>query len=326
MTSNEPNASLEMPTYFLTLRELSKIARQSHQKLMAEFDQTDLYVLPGGKFGLPFNIIRDFLTKRGVNYDFKVIAHMNLRGGIGKTTSAVSLATRAAQYGYKTCILDLDPQASASLTFGLEAGERDLLFYDVWQQPERSLANALKKVDDHLYLLPSSLDNSLLDAALQRPGDQKKAVTRSCDVLKQQGFDLVVIDCPPALGTAVISSVCAAHDLVIPLANDAFSFRGLDLTLSEIKEICNAFNLDEPTIHTLLVKVDKRESLTKQAITRLQTDYKSYQMPMHIRTSTVFAKVLDEGKTIFARSTQDMAHQDYDHYSRYLLNINFGKT
>ena len=313
----------ELPHYVLNLRELVTLTQTSHKKLLHDFGSEKLYHLSAGKYAVPFAEIRAYLQAQHTPFDFQVIAHTNLRGGIGKTTSTVSLASRAVQYGFKTCVLDLDPQASASLALGVEASESDALFYDLWQQPE-AIPAALKQVDEHLYLLPSSLDNSLLDAALQRPGDQKKAVANACNALKKAGFDLVVIDCPPTLGTAVISSVCAADKLIIPLANDAFSFRGLALTLGEIQAICEAFQIDTPIINSLLVKVDKRESLSKQALATLEDTYKDYQLPFYIRTSTIYSKMLSQGQTIFANNKKDIAHQDYDQYTRHLLNINLG--
>ena len=309
------------PRYLLTLTELAKLTKIPYKTLQKNWDKKELIQLSGGKLGIPFDVIRAYLQQKGVDYHFRKLVHLNLRGGVGKTTSSISVATRAVQYGFKTCILDLDPQASASLAFDVIAEDDDPLFYDVWQNPTETLAGSLKQLDDHLYLLPSSLDNSLLDASLQRPMEQKNAVTKVCDALRDQGFDFVVIDCPPTLGSAVISSICAADELVIPLTCDIFSFRGLELSLQEIHAICETFNIPLPNIYALLVKYSKRKKLYQEALTRLEQDYPDYQLPFYIHTSSHIEHSLKLKQTIFATNRTDPAREDYDRYTRHLLNI-----
>ena len=309
------------PRYLLTLTELAKLTQKSTDDLQQELGKEHLIQLSGGRWGVPFAVIRAYLQDNGVDYDFRSLVHLNLRGGVGKTTSTISVATRAVQYGFKTCILDLDPQASASLSFNVITEDDDPLFYDVWQNPADTLAGSLKQIDEHLYLLPSSLDNSLLDASLQRPVDQKNAVANVCNSLQDLGFDFVVIDCPPTLGSAVISSICAADDLVIPLTCDIFSFRGLDLSLQEIKAICDTFNITLPNISALLVKYSKRKKLYHEALEKLTTDYADYALPFFIHTSANIQHSLKRQETIFATNRNDPAREDYDRYTRHLLNI-----
>lgn len=309
------------PHYLLTLPELAKLTKQPYKTLQKELGKDKLIQLSGGRLGVPFELVRAYLQQQGVDYGFRTLVHLSLRGGVGKTISSISVATRAVQYGFKTCILDLDPQASASLAFDVIAADDDPLFYDVWQNPEEMLLGSLKPLDENLYLLPSSLDNSLLDASLQRPVDQKRAVAHVCDVLADQGFDFVVIDCPPTLGSAVISSICAADDVVIPLTCDIFSFRGLELSLQEIHAICETFNISLPKVAALLVKYNKRKKLYQEALARLEKEYADYQLPFYVHTSSQVEHHLKQKQTIFATNRTDPAREDYDRYTRHLLNI-----
>ncbi|QEP42242.1 ParA family protein [Ectothiorhodospiraceae bacterium BW-2] len=312
--------SNQLGRYLLTLQELARLQGCEVAQLAERFTAEELVSLPGNRRALSFEAVRRYLQQQGHTYRSLVVAHVNLRGGVGKTTSSISLATRAVEYGYRTCLLDLDPQASASLAFNAEAGEGQPIFYDIWPQPAQIEA-ALVQIDPQLWLLPSSLDNTLLDSALQRPADQKQAVGALCRQLQQLGFDLIVIDAPPALNTAVISTICAVDLLVIPLAADSFSFRGVELTLQEVRSICDAFGVTLPKIQTLLVRYDGREVLNRQALERLQRDYRDYQLPVHIRTSTRLGRVLERRETIFAESRKDPARDDYDAYTRELLSI-----
>jgi chromosome partitioning protein len=310
------------PKYIITVDELSKLTGHPVHDILPCFDQQDVIKMSGGNVGIPPHKTREYLSQRGVDYSFKVIAHINLKGGTGKTISAISVATRVVQYGFKTCIVDLDSQGSASLAFNMVPAEDDPIFCDVWQRPAEMVMGALKSIEEYLYILPSSLENGLLDIHLMNPVSQKNAVRGVCKELKTHGFDIVMIDCPPSLGTAVISTICAANIIIIPVCCDAFSLKGLKLTLNEISAICETFNLEQPVIKILYTKFDKRVKIALDVSTRLSSQYKDYLIPFPIRTSTEFAKALEEKMTVFASSRKSHAKEDYDLYVRELLGIN----
>ncbi|MCG8456262.1 MAG: ParA family protein, partial [Holophagales bacterium] len=261
------------------------------------------------------------LGGEGARYDFQVIACSNLRGGIGKTTCAVSLASRAAQYGFRTCLLDLDAQGSASLAFDRSPEDGEPVFYDIWQKPAEMTASALRRISEFLHILPSSLENGLLDVSLVNPAAQKNAVRHVCAQLKEEGFDLVVVDCPPSLGAAVISTICAAHLVVVPLWNDTFSFKGLQLTLEEIDSICETFNMEPPEIRLLYTRHDKREKLSARALEELHTTYADIFVPEVIPTSTEFSRALARRRTIFATRRNTPARRAYDGFVRRILAL-----
>lgn len=308
------------PKYIITTAELGKAIGQSTRSIARSFRE-ELINLPGGRLGIPSRLVKQVLEPMGVDYSFKVLAHINMRGGIGKTISTISTATRAVQYGFRTCILDLDPQASASLAFDKLPQDDDPIFYDVWQHPADMVMESLRKIQENLYILPSLLDNVLLENSLHDRADQKVAVSGVCKELDNNGFDLVIIDCPPSLGTAVISTICAADLIVIPVASDVFSFRGLDMTLSEIQAICHAFSIDEPDIGALFVKYTRSEKLSRLALERLEREYRDFCLPVVIRTSTAFAKALERKETIFVNARRSTARDDYDEYVRYILGM-----
>lgn len=278
-------------------------------------------ILPASDQQIPSSHVRRMLGTMGVKYSPKTIAFVNLKGGVGKTISAISTASRAVQYGFKTCLIDMDSQGSASLAFDCEPDEDAPIFFDVWQKPDEMLIDSLVQIDDQFYLLPSSLDNALLDSSLSSPVAQKKAVRDVCNVLRQHGFDLVVIDCPPSLGTAVISTISAADTLVIPMANDPYSFKGLSLTLAESRAIRETFGLPEPDVRILMTRYDRRERLTGETHERLKKEYSDLLLPVVIPTSTRYAQALADRETIFASTDYRDVKQPYDALVRHLLNI-----
>lgn len=305
--------------YSITVGELANSVYQSEDEVLTAFDKDDLARLPGGKWGLSPEVVRKYMSAKGVEYEFKTIAYINLKGGTGKTTSTISTATRTAQYGYKTCILDMDAQANATLAFDMVPDEDAPIFCDIWQHPKDMVMGSIRSIEDYLYILPSSLENSLLDVNLINPGSQKRAVRGVCEVLKGNDFDLIMIDCPPSLGTAVISAICAADKIVIPVCCDDFSLKGLDFTLKEIESICDTFNLKQPDIHILLTQFDKRLSISANAIAKISSRYPKYFVPFPIRISSLYSKMLEKKKTVFALTGKCRAKTDYDRYVRFLL-------
>jgi len=319
----EDRISLDMgsPKYMLTIEELAGLVGKTSGDMFASLDQRALCGPGGNRKGVPPHVVREYLSGIGFGYTFKTVAHINLRGGIGKTTSTISAATRACQYGFKTCILDLDPQGSSSLAFDALPEPEAPIFYDVWQNPPEMVMGSLRKIGDYLHILPSSLENALLDSSLINPSSQKRAVRGVCDELKANGFDLVVIDCPPSLGIAVISTICAADTIVIPVSGDVFSFKGLDLTLEEVDSICEAFHLARPRIRVLFTKFDRRVKIFHDALDRLKSAYGDYFIPDVIRTSTEFSKALAMKRTVFASPNRSFAKEDYDRYVRSILGL-----
>ena len=321
MESTESRVELQKCKYMLTPTELSSAAGVSNPAVSKAFSHYKLPQITGKSFGIPPKQIRDYLVAKGYNYDKKVIAHINLRGGIGKTTTTISGASRAVQYGHKVAIVDLDSQGSASTAFGIDPNDDDKIFLDVFQKPKEEVWPAMKEIQEDFHILPSSLDNGLLDSHLKNPKDQKHAVQNVCDALFAKGKDLIFIDCPPSLGSAIISTICAADIIVIPVKSDKFSFKGLQLTLKEIKSICDTFTLDLPEIRILYTAYDARTKASVDGLKTLVSEYNDYLIPTFIRASSIFDKAIKDNETVFANPRASTAKDDYDMYIRYILGI-----
>jgi chromosome partitioning protein len=284
--------------------------------------------LPGGRKAVtreaarPLVVSASPLLRRGS----AVAAFVNLKGGVGKTTLLTHMAARAWQYGLSLCVVDLDPQASSTLALVGEPPENAPVFLDLWQAADEPLHASLMHVAPGLTLLPSSLDNTLLDGHLAHPSQQKRAVRGVCERLQARGADLILIDCPPTLGTAVISTLCAADEVLIPVCADAFSMKGLKLTTGELAAICETFALPGPRVRALFNRHDRRERLHQQALQDLAREHADVLMASVVRTTTHFSRALAERGSVFVNPSRSTAAQDVDAALRELLGLSAARA
>jgi chromosome partitioning protein len=157
----------------------------------------------------------------------RTIAVMNQKGGVGKTTTSVNLAAGLARAGRRVCLMDLDPQAHASLHLGIETSGSTDSVYQVFAGA-KSLGEVRQLAADNLWVVPSDLDLAATELELvDAPGREfvlRKAVEASAAQLQ---FDYIIIDCPPSLGVLTINALCVAKEVFIPLQPHFFALQGL---------------------------------------------------------------------------------------------------
>lgn len=307
--------------YAMPVRDVCALVQQDEAHVLALCDAADVHSGRGAVLQLFPPAVRRLLTGWGFAFPPRVVVFMNLKGGVGKTTSALAIGSRAVQYGYKTCILDLDAQGSAGMAIGILLGEEDPVFCDIWQSPAMYCRKAVREIQPGFGILPSGLENSLLDVSLVNPASQKRAVKGVCDELQHQGYELIIVDCPPSLGTAAISAVCAADLIVIPAGSDALSFRGIELTTTEIKAIRETFGLGEVPVRILPTRVDSRQQLAHAYATRLRNTFGPLLIEPGIRAAIDFSRAFETRKTVYASVSRSAVKDDYDRVTRTLLGM-----
>lgn len=172
----------------------------------------------------------------------RVIAVMNQKGGVGKTTTSVNVSAALARLGHRVCVIDLDPQAHASLHLGVEATGNTPTVYDVFCG-ERKLADARKLVGPNLWLIPASLDLAgteleLVDAV------GRELILRDAvqEMVQANPFDYLIMDCPPSLGVLTINALTAANEVFIPLQPHFLALHGLSKLLETTALVSRRLN------------------------------------------------------------------------------------
>ena len=190
------------------------------------------------------------------------IAIANQKGGVGKTTTAINISTAMAAAGWKTLLVDLDPQGNASTGLGLAAAQRSMSSYDVLIG-RGTLDDALYTTDiPNLHLIPATQDLSGAEVELVDMDSRTDRLARA--LAKRADFDVVFVDCPPSLGILTLNALAAADTLLVPLQCEFFALEGLSQLLQTVERVQERINPDLGIIGIVLTMFDRRNRLTDQ--------------------------------------------------------------
>ena len=191
------------------------------------------------------------------------IAVANQKGGVGKTTTAINLATALAAIGWRVLLVDLDPQGNASTGLGVLQAQRARSSYDVLIGSASPVEAAVATRVPRLDLLPATVDLSGAEIEMVGLEDRAHRLDKALAATAPGRWDICLIDCPPSLGLLTVNALVAARHLLVPLQCEFFALEGLSQLLQTVERIRVAFNPDLAILGVALTMFDRRNNLSQ---------------------------------------------------------------
>lgn len=248
------------------------------------------------------------------------IAVINQKGGVGKTTSAVNLSAALAEQGQRVWLIDLDPQAHASLHLGFGMQEEYLSVYDVLTD-ETPLASVCHQVEENLWLTPSHID--LAAAEMELSGAVgREIILRDRMAEVTQEFDYIIFDCPPSLGVLTLNALTTADEIFLPLQPHFLALHGLSKLLRTIELVARRLNSRLQLTSLIYCLFDSGTRLANEIVGDVEYFFEQQRgtdsvwaevtsFDTRIRRNIRLAEAPSYGQSIFQYSGNSHGAQDY---------------
>jgi len=242
----------------------------------------------------------------------KIVAIANQKGGVGKTTTAVNLGAALAELGHRILLVDLDPQANATSSFGLEGVEQISLY-----EPLLGEASITEKIfptrRDGLFIVPADLDLAGAEVEIARMPNH---LTRLAETLKplhsDATFDFVFLDCPPSLGILMSNALAAADELLTPIQCEYFALEGLVKIVRLVEQVRDSgANKRLEITGIVMTMFDGRTNLSEQVVADVREHFGERVYEIVIPRSVRLSEAPSFGKSILEYASSGAAAEAY---------------
>jgi chromosome partitioning protein len=257
-----------------------------------------------------------------------IIGVVNQKGGVGKTTTSVNLGAALAQLGKKVLVVDIDAQSNLTTHLGLGAQEGldenveqppipEFTIYDVLKGT-KNIKDIIIKRNDNLDVAPSSLLLSAADLELGGVVGRELILKRALQSIKDN-YDMIVIDCPPALGLLSLNALAAVDRVVIPVQSEYLALHGVRQLLDTIDQVRSIYNPGLIVGGVLICLHDSRKRLARAVSDTIRAYFGDLVFDTVIRSNVALAEAPASGQTIFEYSPKSSGAEDYECLAKEVL-------
>jgi chromosome partitioning protein len=260
----------------------------------------------------------------------RIIALMNQKGGVGKTTTTVNLGAALAEQGKRVCLIDLDPQAHLTINYGMEPSEATCSLYDVLVN-ERSFLEAVHKIDDNIALVPSSIDLAAAEVELVSVLGRETLLKKRLDSATHD-FDFILLDCPPSLGLLTLNALAVSDEVIIPMQPHFLALQGVAKLLQTVQLVNKRINPKLRVSGIVLTMFDSQTKLSNEVVAELNSFIEQAEgkplpwagariFKSKIRRNIKLAESPSFGKTIIAYEPTSNGATDYRALAREVIEM-----
>jgi chromosome partitioning protein len=253
----------------------------------------------------------------------RTIAVVNQKGGCGKTTVSINLASALAEAGNRVLLVDMDPQAHCAVGLAVPEEQIEQSIYDVLISKSRNepirLSEILWQISDRLELAPASIDLSAFEQQMSGVPDRESCLRVVLDEMTST-YDFVVIDCPPAVGLLTFNALRASTDVLVPVETGYFALHGLSKQLETLSILCKRCN-QQVTVQVVASMYDIRTKMAREILAELRTHFSDRMLKTVINFNTKIKEAASFGQPINEYDPASKGQQDFQNLAEELIGM-----